>query len=88
MSFPPFLFFLKNRAGTHTTESQKKWVVLWQDRAHLSKPKLALAKILISPPLNADKYIAKIVEIMGGYLNPLTIMSLLLATLKHHKCPG
>jgi hypothetical protein len=86
MSFPPF-FFLKNRAGTHTTESQKNWVVLWQDRAHLSKPKLALAKILISPPLNADKYIAKIVKIMGGYSNPPTIISLLLTMLKHHKCP-
>jgi hypothetical protein len=78
---------LKNCAGTHTTGSQKNRVVLWQDHAHLSKPKLALAKILISPPLNADKYIAKIVEIMGGYSNLPTIISLLLATLKHHKCP-
>jgi hypothetical protein len=86
MSFPPFFFVEKSREKTHYRKS-KKWVVLWQDRAHLSKPKLALAEILISPPLNADKYIAKIVKIMGGYSNPPTIISSLLASLKHHKCP-
>jgi hypothetical protein len=69
MSFSSFLFFEKLHGNTHYGKS-KKWVVLWQDRAPLFRPKLTVANFLISPPLNADEYIAKIVEIMGGYLNP------------------
>ncbi len=48
-------------------------MVLWQDRAPRFRPKLALADFLIPPPLNADEYIAKIVEITTS---PVTIENL------------